>query len=418
MDSNSPTCRIRSGIISLLSLAGLLLWVSCTSPSTTPVPETKTYSEQTKAPASEGKVVTPQTGRPLKIGAIFAASGPYAPMGEPNREAAFLAVERINAAGGINGRPLVLVFEDNQGDPSVGGSLAKRMITQDKVSALFGGPPLAVAHVVASIAEESRVPIVFTQPTRSLVKGRRFAFHLAVPEDTISMATTKYIVEKGKWRRVAIVADTTEYSQLLIQFGEEELRRLGAEVTKEQFQPNSVDAGPLVTRLQSWKPDGVYLIGGVPSFPAVFAKEMKSRMPQVAIIAAAGLASRKFLQLAGDAAGGIFFENTLVFDERVQPSEEKELFRALARKSSGSLPLQFHALGWDGINVLAKGLEKGGDDPMKVRDAIESLSGYRGVMGVYNFSPIDHNGHSPSDVTILRVEQGKFVFVNRPFTER
>ncbi len=110
---------------------------------------------------------------PYRIGVILTAGGRYAALGGPQRDGAFLAAEEINKRGGVSGHKLDLIFEDDGGDPSVATRLAKKLIGEDKVSAIFGGTPIVSAQAIAIVCEEKKIPLIAPVPQTSVVKNKR-----------------------------------------------------------------------------------------------------------------------------------------------------------------------------------------------------------------------------------------------------
>lgn len=343
---------------------------------------------------------------PYKIGLILTAGGRYAALGVPQKDAASLAAELINKEGGINGHRLELIFEDDGGDPAVSSRLAKRMIAEEKVSAIVGGTPIAAAHTIALVGEEKEVPSILLVPQSSVVEGKKYAFHNAQRVEISSLADTKHISETLKWRRVAILHDTTEYGIFMSRGGEKILKEKGVEVLKEQFLSTDTDLTSLLIKVNAWKPDGIYLIASIPSAPAILMKNLRDLKMEIPVTAATALTTGKFLELVGKAGEGMYLQSYIKYGD--QSSEQKYFFEAMSSKYPGVLPMTMHGLGWDGIRLFALVMKKVGNDPKKIKDALETLHGYHGVIGEYNFTPTDHNGLALNSISIVQIKGGKF----------
>jgi branched-chain amino acid transport system substrate-binding protein len=344
---------------------------------------------------------------PYKVGVIFTVAGRYAALGLPQKEGAFLAAEAINKDGGINGHRLELIFEDDGGDPSVASRLAKKMISEDKVVALSGGTPIASAHAMALVGEQMKIPSMLISPQSSVVEGKKSAFIEPPRVEISSLADTKYILEKLKWRRVAILHDTTEFGIFMSNMGEKALKGYGVDVLKEQFLSTDTDLTSLLIKVKSWKPEGIYLIGSIPSAPAILMKNLKDLAMDVPVTGACALTTGKFLELVGKAGEGMHLQSYLKYGDH--SPEQKYFFDMMARKYPGVQPNMMHGETWDAIRILAHVMKKVGNNPQKIRDGLETLRGYQGVIGEYNYSPEDHNGHTVRSITMVQVKEGKFV---------
>jgi len=344
---------------------------------------------------------------PYKIGLILTAGGRYAALGVPQKDAAFLAAELINKEGGINGHRLELIFEDDGGDPAVASRLAKKMVAEEKVSAIVGGTPIAAAHTIALVAEEKEVPSILLVPQSSVVEGKKYAFHNAHRVELSSLADTKHISETLKWKRVAILHDTTEYGIFMSRGGEKALKTKGIELLKEQFLSTDTDLTSLLIKVNAWKPEGIYLIASIPSAPAILMKNLRGLKMEIPVTASTALMTGKFLELVGKAGEGMYLQSEIKYGD--QSSEQKYFFEAMASKYSGVLPTTMYGLGWDGIRLFAHVMKKVGNDPKKIKGALETLRGYHGAMGEYNFSPSDHNGLALDTISMVQVKEGKYV---------
>ena len=344
---------------------------------------------------------------PYKIGVILTAGGRYAALGGPQKDGAFLAAEEINRRGGVNGHMLELIFEDDGGDPAVASRLAKKIIAEDKVSAIVGGTPIAAAHTIALIGEEKEVPSILLVPQSSVVEGKKYAFHNAQRVELSSLADTKHISETLKWKRVAILHDTTEYGIFMSKGGEKALKEKGVEVLKEQFLSTDTDLTSLLIKVNAWKPEGIYLIASIPSAPAILMRNLRDLKMKIPVTASNALMTGKFLELVGRAGEGMYLQSGIKYGD--QSSEQKYFFEAMASKYSGVLPMAMHGSGWDGIRLFAHVMKKVGNDPKKMKGALETLRGYQGARGEYNFSPSDHNGLALDTISMVQVRGGKYV---------
>lgn len=347
---------------------------------------------------------------PYKIGVILTAAGRYAALGGPQRDGAFLAAEEINRRGGVNGHMLELIFEDDGGDPSVAARLAKKLIGENKVSTIFGGTPIASAQAIALVCEEKKIPLIAPVPQKSVVKNKRFAFINTVTSEITAEGQARYIVEELKWKKVAIVHDTTEYGILISALVKQTLKQKLLETVSYEFRSTDTDLTPILLKIKAFNPEGISLIGSIPSAPAIFMKQKKGLGMEIPVIGPTSLTTQTFINLAGEAGNGMMLQSNVNYSSQSQGA--REFFESMERKYSGTLPLAFHAFGWDGIKLFAKVMETAGNDPLKIRDALENIKGYDGARGLINLSPEDHSGFTIKHLYVLKIENKRFVHVH------
>jgi len=344
---------------------------------------------------------------PYKIGVIFTAGGRYLAMGGPQKDGAFVAAEEINRVGGVNGHKLELIFEDDGNDPAVASRLAKKLIGEDKVPAILGGTPMPPAHAIALVCEEKKIPFISVAPTYSVVEGKRFAFMNTVRTDVGAGALAKYIVEELRWKKVAIVHDTTEHTKLYEIMLRKAFKEKSVETLSYEFKGTDTDLIPILLKVRDFNPDGIALCGAPPSAPAIFMRQRKELGIKIPVIGASSLTTQTFLNLVGEPGEGMMLISNVNYAS--QSPGAREFFEAMKRKYPGVLPLIMHAQGWDGIKLFAKAMEVGGNDPLKIRDAIENIKGFEASRGVISLSPEDHSGFTIKNLNILKIEKKSFV---------
>jgi len=347
---------------------------------------------------------------PYKIGVILTAAGRYAALGGPQRDGAFLAAEGINRRGGVNGHMLELIFEDDGGDPSVAARLAKKLIGENKVSAIFGGTPIVSAQAIALVCEEKKIPLIAPVPQTSVVKNKRFAFINTVTSEITAVGQARYIVEELRWKKVAIVHDTTEYGILISALVKQALKEKLSETVSYEFISTDTDLTPILLKIKAFNPDGISLVGSIPSAPAIFMKQKKGLGIEIPVIGPTSLTTQTFINLVGEAGNGMMLQSNVNYTSQSQGA--REFFESMEKKYPGTLPLAFHAFGWDGIKLFAKVMENVGSDPLKIRDALENIKGYDGARGLINLSPEDHSGFTINHLYILKIERKRLVHVH------
>lgn len=346
---------------------------------------------------------------PLRIGLVLSTTGQWSSLGGPAREGAFLAAEKFNAAGGIKGQKVELVFEDDEGDPAKAASLLRKLATLDKVCAVFGTSTTAASRAMAEVAENLKITMLAPVPTRAVAEGRRYVFHSVIPIDLATEFLGRFMTEKMQWKRIAILNDTTEYGITFAEHMEKWLKPRGVEAFSEKFAPNARDLTPTWLKIAERKPDGLLLAAAALDASAIAMKNRSQLGLKIPVLAGGALSGMRFVQLAGDAAEGTLFQSAFGYD---RPREaEKKMLSAMAGKTAGGAPTTLFAVGWDSANLLFQAMQGASCDREGIRKGLENIKGFQGATGVFNFSPTDHNGHSVKNNTAVKLEKGRFSHV-------
>lgn len=346
--------------------------------------------------------------KPYKLGVILPTTGAYASMGGSEMDTIRLAMEEINKKG-INGRKLEIVHDDNEGDPAKSAILLRKQAEQDQVSIVFGTHPTEGSRQMAPYAEEKGIVMITPNPVTAVIAGKKYLFQILNPTELQGDHIARYVTEKFKWKKVAILNDTIAYSMANADDAEKRLKEKGVDVFREQFDTTSKDLSPIWLKVRERKPDGVYLIGSIEP-QAVAMKNRKQLGIDIPVVGADGTVSQQFLELVGEAGEGMYSFDYFARSEERAAEGEKVFMKAYTAKYPGKMPLIFEAEGWDATMLAAKALEKGGDDPAKVRDALEGITGFQGALGEYNYSPQDHTGGLKKPMKITQIQKGRPVF--------
>ena len=402
------TYKLPFSVIGLVILLAII--VSACAPADAPTPGSK----EAPKPAAGDSSPQPVSGESIKVGVIMPTAGPYATMGIPFNEGVSLAVEKINAAGGVSGRKLEAVFQDNQGDVQTTTALVRKMTADKAIIAILGLTPIVASQAAAVVGEQEGIVLLTSAPTRSLYKGKKYVFTQAAPEDVIADAEVQFVKRQLGWKKVGALRDPTEYGQQTAAFFRDAAVKVGLEVLVDGYQFADADLTPQLLKLKTAGVGGIMIAGGQPKVPAIILKNLDAMGWKVPVLVVAALSNPSFLDLAGPLAEGVYLESYLAYQPEAQTPAERELFAAYKAKGLPNFPLMFHANGWDCVNLVAQALAKSGPDRAKLRDALEQTKGFQGVAGTVNMSPSDHNGHSTDAVNFVRVEKGRMKFLWSP----
>jgi branched-chain amino acid transport system substrate-binding protein len=341
-----------------------------------------------------------------KIGGIFAITGRASFLGEPERNSMVLLAEQINARGGINGHPLELVIYDTEGDATKAVLNANKLIEKDNVLAIIGPSLSGTTLAVVPVVERAKVPLIscaasvkITTPVKPWV--------FKTPQTDVMAVAKIYEYLKGRGTKtIAIITVGNAFGdsgreQLVKQAPDYGLRIL----TSEKFGPKDTDMTPQLTKIRALKPEAIICWGTNPG-PAVVAKNMRQLGIEIPLYQSHGVASRKFIDLAGDAANGIILPTgkILVAGDLPDSDPQKSVlltyiadYEAKYKKAVSG----FGGYAWDGLEILAQALEKAGSERSKIRDEIEKVENHVGISGIFRFSPKEHNGLTKEEAFVM-----------------
>lgn len=202
----------------------------------------------------------------IKVGVVLPLTGSEAAFGEIERNSFQLALDEINGKGGIKGKKIELIFEDDTGKPDVGRSAVEKLISQDKVSVLTGGYSSAVSIGVTALAQQKNVPFLVTTGSADEIteKGYSYVFRINPPASEYPEAVTSFLQEVAKPKTAVILYENTSFGQSSSKSFEGNLKNLGIQVLlKEAYNANAVDFKPILTRVKSMNPELIYMVSYV-----------------------------------------------------------------------------------------------------------------------------------------------------------
>jgi branched-chain amino acid transport system substrate-binding protein len=357
---------------------------------------------------------------PIKIGTLLSVTGPAANLGDKMRKGAELAIEEINASGGIAGRPIAWTFYDPAGDTSTAVSQTRRLLDNDGVELVVGGgsqsgialamDPLTSAAGKLFIATEGARQIV--QPAESHPLTFKTTFNdTAMVQRTIDFWTARGIT------RVAFLPDTTSFGQSAA----EEMQRLapaaGITVEVAPFDPGTNDLTPQISRLAANNPQA-YLAWTTAPSGVTFLRNVRAVVPDPAVLVqhGFGFVDDRFFTQAGEAGVGTILTSPKlpVYDLLPDSDPQKQPMTAFAdayrARYGGEQPNVYAGQAYDAVKVAAAAIEKaGGTDGAQLAEAIETLGEHVGVTGVFRYTAQDHSGLAPDNAVMIQWDGTRFV---------
>ena len=350
---------------------------------------------------------------PVKVGFVAALSGQSAKSGEGIRRGLEVAIDEVNGQGGVLGRPLVLVSRDDESNPAKGQIAAREMIDREGVVALFGGLDSPVSQAIVPIANGAKVPFmgVWAAATGITRNGAdpNYVFRVSAVDALVDVRLIAHVGMMG----------VQKPGLMLVNNGWGESNNAGltaaaaaAGVTLagvEKFDDKDVDMTPQLQRLRSAGADAIILVGNAAPGAQVV-KSMQRMAWTVPIVSHWGISGGRFPELAGSWAGRVQFIQTYSFFGKQSAVGEKVIKALEAKypdiKGVGDItPPVGVANAYDAMMMLAMAVNAAGStDGDKVRQSLESLSRYDGLIKTYDhpFSHTEHDALGPKDYIMVR----------------
>ena len=357
---------------------------------------------------------------PIVVGAIFAVTGPAANLGLPEKRSAELLVERVNAAGGVLGRPVRLIVKDSGSSPARAVSFCKQLIEEDEVLAIIGPSTSGETLLIKPVCEQEGVPLISCAAAEKIVNPiARNVFKTPQKDSQAATLILRTLKARGL-TRIGVAADNTGFGQA----GKKQLANLAAAegitiAAAETYDQASTDLRDILTKLRGQNIQAVVNWSVVPA-QSILPRNMRMLGMKQPLFQSHGFGSLRYVEQAGEAAEGIIFPcgHLLVAAELPEDHPQKEILMAYKTAYEERFKDEANSFGgyaWDALAILLEGVRKaGGTDRAKVRDAIEGLQGFAGVTGVFNYSPVDHAGLSLDAFEMLTVKNGAFTIYRPP----
>ena len=365
-----------------------------------------------------GLAFSAQAADPIRIGSFLSASGPAAILGDPEKKVLELYVDKINAAGGINGRPLELIVYDDGGRADKALSFAKRLLSNDRVDVIVGGSTTATTMASVKLIDRAGVPFISLAGAVVIIDPvKKWVFKTA---HTDRMAAEKVMqdMKKRGLSRLALLSESSGFgksgrTQTLLA-----AERMGIEiVADETYGPKDTDVTAQLTNIKGNADAEALLVFGFGQGPAIVTKNYQQLGMTTPLYQSHGVASKAFLDLTGAAAEGMRLPVTgvLIADQLPAGPRRAVLESFIAEYSAkyGSEPSAFAGHAYDGLYLMVEAIRRAGtSDKASVRDALEATQGFVGITGEFNFSASDHMGLSLDAFHMVEIRDGAWRLID------
>jgi len=352
------------------------------------------------------------TSTTIKIGEYASLTGDTATFGLSTHQGILLAVDEANAAGGINGKTITLVTEDDASKPDQAQSVVTKLITQDKVVAMLGEVASTRSKRGGSVCQQNNIPMITpssTNPTVTQIGSN--VFRVCFTDDFQGAVDAKFAHDQG-YKKVAVFKDLkSDYSVGFSDVFAKEFTKLGGTITNTQsYQSGDTDFKAQLNSLKTGAPDAV-LVPGYYTEMGTIGRQAKDVGLNVPLLGGDGWDSPDLVPGAGTTLEGSFFADHYFSVELKEPATKTfiEAFKA----KNGKDPDALAALGYDAAKVLLDAIKRAKTvDGPGIRDAIADTKDFPGVTGKIT---IDTNRNARKSALIFQIK-GKDFKVFKTYT--
>lgn len=355
---------------------------------------------------------TPAPQNEIKLGFLGAKTGAVANYGIPGEKGMKMAIEELNAKGGVLGKNLVGLYEDNKGESADIANITTKYITVDKVTALVGDPCTGLTKVAADIAQKNQVVIFSAGATGTgVVEIGDFVYRNTMLDSIAVPTVVDWMIKTKGWKNVAIITSLNNgYSTALTPVFKDAIQKQGGNIVLEDsINDKETDFTAQVTKIKNSKAN-VLVFTGYYQEAALIMNEAKKQNVDISLIGGDGLYGQDLYKLGGSAV-----EEKVIFYcgfSTDQPSPETAKFIQDYKAKYGEDPDMFSAQYYDAVMILAKAMtDSNSTDPKVFKNELAKLKDYKGVSGNTTIGADREPVKSP--VFLQTVKNGAFSLVDK-----
>lgn len=345
----------------------------------------------------------------IKIGAILPLTGDAAIYGQELKNGIDLALDEINTRGGIKGKLIKVIYEDDAGDAKGGVAAINKLIKIEKIPVIIGGAMSSVAMSIAPIAQNEKTVLLSPTATAPALSNTGKYFFRIWPSDNYDgQIMADFAFNKLNLRRISILYVNSDYGKGIEEvFGSEFKKYGGKVISSEGYELGTNDFRSQLTKIKSLSPDAIYLPGYYKELSGIL-RQVKELRIKSKLLSVNSFYDPKLINIAGNAAEGAIFTYPLYDVESEEPVIKE--FVSKFNQRYGKNPDAFAVQGYDAMKILTYAIEKGGLTSDEIQKEMSQIRDFPGVSGKMSF---DEHGDIVKGLKLLTVRNGKFA----PFVE-
>jgi len=344
----------------------------------------------------------------IVVGEFASLTGGNASFGQSSHKGTQLAVDEINASGGVLGKKIKLITEDDQSLAGQPATIMRKFISSDKVIAVLGEVASSKSLEAAPICQANKIPMISPASTNPKVtEVGDYIFRVCFIDPFQGTVGAKFALGKG-WKNVAVLTDVKQdYCKGLAEFFEEAFTKNGGTIVKEvSYSTGDKDFKAQITSIKATHPDAIY-VPGYYAEVALIARQAKQLGLKVPLLGGDGWVGDSLIPVAGAAIEGSFFSNHYSEEDKSPIIQD---FVKTYKDKYGAVPDAMAALGYDSANILAAAIKSAGTtDSAKLRDAIAATKDFKAVTGTIT---LDANRNATKPAVMMTIKDGKFSYVD------
>lgn len=363
----------------------------------------------------------PKAADVIKIGHAVALTGDSSMWGQAEKNALEMEIDKINKAGGVLGKKLQLIAYDTRADATEAVNVTKRLVSQDKVSAIIGPGQSGVAIAMTSVTEPGKVPFLATTATNPKVtvddktnKVRDYAFRTCFIDPFQGTVAAQFAIKDLKAKSAAIIYDVgSDYSAFLGKYFVEEFnKQKGKIVANEAFRSNELDFRAILGKVKQANPDVVF-VPTMQKEAALILKQARDLGITAKFVGGDGWGSPDIVTLGGSAVEGSYFVNLASMDD----PDIQSFIKDYKAKYNQEPVLPNPVMAIDGLMAVVEAIKKANStDPAKITEQLIKIKDLPVLTGKLTIDPVTHNPLNKPAV-IQEIKGGKFIFKTKVVTQ-
>jgi branched-chain amino acid transport system substrate-binding protein len=347
---------------------------------------------------------------PIKIGEVEPLTGKEAAFGQSSHRGIVMAAEEINARGGVLGRPIQVVTEDNQSKPGDSATITRKLISRDRVVAIINGGTSTHCLESAPVCQNARIPLIATTATNQQVtEAGNYVFRTCFIDPFQGRVLAKFARTTLKARRVALLTSVSStFSTGLSKVFREAFTAAGGEIIAEQkYADGDKDFRAQLTALRTLAPDAIAAMGYYTE-GALVCRQARDLGLTCPLIGTDGWEAPELVSIGGAAVNGAYYSSH--YSPESTDPKVQEFVRKYRAKFPGDTPDSMAPLAYDALMIVADAIARAGvTDGPRLRDALTKTKDFPGVTGL---TTIDAQRNASKSAVIIAVQDGHFKFVD------
>jgi branched-chain amino acid transport system substrate-binding protein len=347
----------------------------------------------------------------IVIGHVGSLSGDTATFGTSADEGIRQALDEINAAGGVLGKKIRVITEDDRSLADEAKTAANKLITRDKVVAILGEIASSRSIAIAPVCEEAKIPMLSPGSTNPKVtKGYEYVFRNCFIDPFQGTAMAKFAMNDLKLKKFAVLYPVnSDYGMGLREYFKNAVNQMGGQIVEDvaYTEKSDVDFRGQLTKIKNANPEAIY-VSGYYTEAGLIAQQARELGITVPMLGGDGWDSEQTLKIGGKAIEGCYFTNHYSTDD-VRPEVQK-FVSVYKQRYNGKTPDAMAILGFDAMRIMADAIARAGStDGDKIRDALATTKNFPGASGI---TTIDKDHNASKSIVVLKIDGGAFKYAS------